>query len=235
MAYCRAIQLFLGLTKKDYAMNDQKLFIFDLDGTLIDSLEDLKHSVNYAFETMNIPARTTDDVRRAIGNGALRLIEELLPPQESHRKDEAFNYFLPHYNDHCSEQTIIYDGVIEYLTYLRTKSHIRIALLTNKPELPTKTILQRLELAKFFDRVIGGDTLPKRKPDPDGILYAIEYFSIDRKNTVMIGDSLPDIAAAKTAGVLSVGIKSGYGETDISPDYSISIFADIAHLATLQM
>jgi len=203
------------------------LIIFDLDGTLIDSLEDLKVSINYAFRTMNIPERTTDEVRCAIGNGALRLIEELIPAAHAHRKNEAFDYFIAHYNDNCAEQTVVYDGVREYLAKVRSHAEIRTALLTNKPETPTKIILQRLGLDSFFDLVIGGDTLPKRKPDPMGIIYAMEYFNFSTEQTIMVGDSIQDIEAARNAGVKSVGITSGFGNTTVIPDWSIDCFADI--------
>ncbi len=211
-------------------MSKGKLFIFDLDGTLIDSLEDLKQSVNYAFRTMGIEEKSTEDVRKAIGNGALRLIEELLPDHSSHRKDEAFNHFITHYNEHCSEQTIIYEGVREFLTHLSENPLIRIALLTNKPEEATRIILKRLELDKFFGLVIGGDTLPLRKPDPAGILHAMEFFAISKSETVMIGDSLPDIKAARAAGVRSVGIQSGFGDGSATPDVAVSKFSEIQKL-----
>ncbi len=207
-----------------------KLIIFDLDGTLIDSLEDLRHSVNFAFETMKLATRSLEAVRSAIGNGALRLIEELLPADAQDRKEEAFTLFLAHYNDHCSEKTIIYDGVREYLSKVSEHPEFHTALLTNKPEEPTRIILDKLDLAKHFELVIGGDTLPTRKPDPEGILYALNHFSVDPGDTVMVGDSLPDIAAAKGAGVKSIGISEGFGERTFEPDISINSFKEIEKL-----
>lgn len=214
-------------------MSNYSLFIFDLDGTLIDSLEDLKHSVNYAFSQMNLPERSTDEVRTAIGNGALRLIEELLPEGEEQRKNEAFELFLPHYNKHCSEKTTIYNGVREFLDQLTNRDDITVALLTNKPEEPTRIILDRLDLAKHFELVIGGDTLPERKPSAAGINHAMEKFQKSKAETIMIGDSLPDIAAAKNAGVTSVGISEGFGEREFTPDITINSFKEINTLNLL--
>ncbi len=207
-----------------------KLILFDLDGTLIDSLKDLRHSVNFAFKSMNLPTRSVDDVKRAIGNGALRLIEELLPANAQNRKEEAFNLFLAHYNDHCSEKTIIYEGVREYLSKVSENPEIHTALITNKPEEPTRIILEKLDLAKHFELVIGGDTLPTRKPDPEGIQYALNHFSVIADDAVMVGDSLPDIAAAKGAGVKSIGITEGFGERAFEPDISINSFKEIETL-----
>ncbi len=210
-----------------------KHFIFDLDGTLIDSLEDLKASINYSFKTMGLSERSTEDVRVAIGNGALKLIIDLLPEESKDRSDEAFELFLPHYNEHCSEQTHIYDGVIEYLEKVSAHPEISTTLITNKPEVPTKIILDRLNLAKYFDLVIGGDTLETRKPDPEGILFSINKFGMSPDETVMIGDSTPDMMAAKSAGVNSVGISQGYGTSDINPTWSISKFSEINGLNLL--
>lgn len=212
-------------------MTDKKLFIFDLDGTLIDSLEDIKNSVNYAFRTMNIKEKSTDEVRRAIGNGALRLIEELIPECELFRKEEAYNYYISHYNEHCSEETIVYDGVREYLQLLYQIPTVQIALLTNKPEESTKIILARLGLDIYFDLVIGGDTLPLRKPDPSGILYSMKHFSVTPSQTIMIGDSLPDIKAAHAAGVRSVGLVGGFGDGHFVPDISVRTFVEMTELS----
>lgn len=214
-------------------MKNYKLFIFDLDGTLIDSLLDLAHSINYVFRTMKLPERSVEDVKTAIGNGALRLIEELLPEDQQDRKEEAFELFLPHYNEHCSENTIIYDGVREYLSILSTMNNIDVALLTNKPEEPTQIILDRLDLKKHFKLIIGGDTLPTRKPSPEGIEFAMNKFNVGKHETVMIGDSLPDIAAAKAAGVASIGISGGFGEKEFTPDIRISNFSEITSLNLL--
>lgn len=211
-------------------MKKYKLFIFDLDGTLIDSLLDLAHSINYVFRTMELPERSVAEVKTAIGNGALRLIEELLPNDQQHRKEEAFNLFLPHYNEHCSENTIIYEGVREYLSELSDNEEICVALLTNKPEEPTQIILDRLDMKIHFKLVIGGDTLPTRKPDPAGIEFAMNKFNAAKEETIMIGDSLPDIAAAKAAGVTSIGISGGFGEKEFTPDIRISKFSDISTL-----
>lgn len=214
-------------------MKKYKLFIFDLDGTLIDSLLDLAHSINYVFRTMNLPERSVADVKTAIGNGALRLIEELLPDNQQHRKEEAFNLFLPHYSEHCSENTIIYEGVREYLSTLSDSKEINVALLTNKPEEPTQIILDRLDMKKHFKLIIGGDTLPTRKPDPAGIEYAMAKFNVTKEETLMIGDSLPDIAAAQAAGVTSIGISGGFGEKEFTPDIRIANFAEIAELGLI--
>ncbi len=214
-------------------MNNKKLFIFDLDGTLIDSLEDLKHSVNHAFSTMDLPEQSSDQVRMAIGNGALRLIEELLPENAQHLKDEAFNLFLMHYNEHCSERTVIYEGVREYLTQLSENPKVHIALLTNKPEEPTRIILDKLNLACHFELVIGGDTLPTRKPNPSGIIHAMNHFKITEEHTIMIGDSLPDIAAAKGANVRSIGISGGFGADEFNPNVRINSFKEINELQLL--
>lgn len=206
----------------------KKLFIFDLDGTLIDSIHDLAYSINYTLRTMNLRECTTDEVRNAVGMGVSKLMLDLLPEGAKDRLQEALTHLLPHYNIHCSSQTHIYEGVHEYLEKLSSDTNIFVALLTNKPEIPTHIILRNLKMNDYFDLVIGGDTLSERKPQPTGILHAMEYFGVSKESTVMIGDSRPDIDAARAAGVRSVGICGGYGETDFIPDISISAFSDLA-------
>jgi phosphoglycolate phosphatase len=213
------------------SINKTRLMIFDLDGTLIDSLQDLAASVNATFLSMRLPLRGVSDVREAIGHGALRLIEQLIPEKYKYKLQEAHTLFLEHYNENCSEKTTIYEGVIEYLEKIRLNKDLKIGLLTNKPFQPTERILKDLELAKYFDIVVGGDTLETRKPNPEGIEFIMKATGRTVDETVMVGDSIPDFDAARRAGVRCVGIQGGFGgQGSQEGDLSISKFSEINDL-----
>jgi phosphoglycolate phosphatase len=208
-----------------------RLIVFDLDGTLIDSLHDLAASVNATFLRMRLPLRGISEVRDAIGNGALRLIQELLPENYLYKLDEAHGLFLEHYTANCSEQTVIYEGVLPYLDKLKKIDDLKIGLLTNKPYAPTQKILEKLELTKYFDIVVGGDTLETRKPNPEGLEFIMKTTGRSQAETIMVGDSIPDFEAARRAAVRCIGIQGGFGGKGSSgADFNIEKFADIEKL-----
>jgi phosphoglycolate phosphatase len=209
---------------------DRDLIVYDLDGTLIDSAPDLAVSVNHALAHFGYPPRDDEHIRRSIGNGAIKLIERCLPTPDAMDTQAFYQVFLAHYIDHATEQTIPYPGVPELLERLH-RAGIRQAVLTNKPEAPSRTILERLGLMPWIDAVIGGDTLPERKPDPAGLFRLMEQFGATPERTLMVGDASPDAGAALAAGVELVLIRGGFGKSEeldeFDPEWSVENFAQL--------
>ncbi len=184
------------------------LILFDLDGTLIDSLDDLYTSVNAALEQNSLPDRTREEVRAAIGHGALRLVQNCVPAGTSELVvEKVYQSFLAHYRVQCTLGTKPYEGVEHTLDVLASRGYT-LSLITNKPIGPTLEILHSLKWTNRFQGIVGGDTLPRRKPDPAGMWWLMGKAHSDPAHTLMVGDSSPDFAAAAAAGIRSIGFVS---------------------------
>ncbi len=210
---------------------DIGLLVFDLDGTLINSLDDLATSLNFTLRTMTLPEKTMDEVRYAIGDGVRVLLTRCMPENAHDRLDEAYDIFHDHYKDHCCDATYAYEGVKELLEkYADTPK----AVLTNKNHQPTLDILKHLNLVHYFDVIVGGDSFPTRKPDPVGLLHIIETIGTTPEKTVMIGDGIPDIAVTKGTAVTSVAILDGITAEERlleqNPDYTVKSFSELLGL-----
>jgi phosphoglycolate phosphatase len=200
-----------------------KLLVFDLDGTLIDSRQDLCNSVNATLANFDLPELTDDVIAGFIGDGAAMLIRralavpgELPGGVDEEFFQEAFAYFLTYYRAHKLDFTTVYPGVMESLEALRTLpdgSPRRMAVLTNKPVGPAVAICEGLGLSPYFFRVYGGDSFSTKKPDPLGLVTLMREAGAAPEETLMIGDSEVDIQAARNAGVWALGCTFG-----LSPD-----------------
>jgi phosphoglycolate phosphatase len=189
-----------------------RLFLFDLDGTLVDSREDIVRAVNAAMMKMALPAVSQDDVIRFVGDGIEPLIRRVLhmvtgtAPSED-RVRAGVDFMLEEYRLHLIGSTCLYPGVRETLDALRGA---RLGLISNKQEEFCRRILAAFGLAGQFAVVLGGDSLPQRKPDPAPVLNAMRACDISPVETVMVGDSPADILSGKAAGVFTCGISSGF-------------------------
>jgi len=196
-----------------------RLLIFDLDGTLIDSRQDLCNSVNATLTHLGRPSLPDAVIASYIGDGASMLIRRALgdPDQveESHL-EQALTYFLDYYRVHKLDYTYVYPGVIDALTAIRqSHPHVLMAVLTNKPVHPSRAICEHFALDRFFFQNYGGNSFHTKKPDPHGLQTLIaeastlEGETITPANTVMIGDSDVDILTARNAGCRSVACTYG--------------------------
>ncbi len=179
------------------------LAIFDLDGTLVDSVEDLAASVNHALARAGLPLRHRDEVRRFIGNGARPLIERSVG-EHLDRIEEVLADWRVHYQAHLLDHTRPYPGIVELLAGARRT----LALQSNKPGPMTRRILEGLGLLSRFAVVLGGGEAPP-KPDPGGVLAILDRLGARREEAVFIGDSTMDVATARNAGVSFVGVTWG--------------------------
>jgi phosphoglycolate phosphatase len=187
-------------------------FLFDLDGTLIDSKLDLVNSVNFMLQEMRREVLPLTTVASYIGHGAPRLVADALGPDavEADRK-RGLEIFLAHYGEHSLDATRAYPGVLEGLEALQDRP---MAVLTNKPVKMGADILEALGLRKYFRAVYGGDSFEKKKPDPAGALAILKVLCAQPHEAAMVGDSGVDIQTARNAGMFAIAVNYGFGQHD---------------------
>jgi phosphoglycolate phosphatase len=185
--------------------------VFDLDGTLVDSAPDIAAAVNALFAELKLPAVELALVRRLIGDGAPVLLERaLLHVGAPYKAAELMARYSVHYSDNAVNLSKLYPDVVETLAAFRAAG-CRLGVCTNKPIGPTRAVLSAFGLGSMIEAVIGGDSLPQRKPDPVPLLTVIDMLGGTPDRAVLIGDSAVDIACAEAAGVPAIIIPSGYG------------------------
>lgn len=188
--------------------------IFDLDGTLLDTLDDLTNSVNYALERLNLPTRSKDEIRSFVGNGVEKLVELSVPEKTSYDQfAKCLLLFKKHYSENMQNQTRPYDGIIELLDYLK-KNNYNMAIVSNKFQ-EGVTDLNNHFFSKYIDVAIGKSPKMRKKPYPDTILSAIDELGVSKENCLYIGDSEVDILTAKNANVKSVSVTWGFRNEDL--------------------
>ena len=201
-------------------MSQIKAIIFDLDGTLIDSVDDLANSVNYTLGRLDLPLHTTEEIKSFVGDGIQKLIKRSLGQTHMEKFDDAFAIFMKHYGTHCTDNTVLYPEVAETISFLAEK--YSLAVLTNKSATFSHKILKALKIDSYFKEVLGGDSLPTKKPDPAGILYLADKWGLAPDQLVMVGDHATDIEVGQRAGCKTVFIEGGIGETrGLKPDFVI--------------
>ncbi len=199
------------------------LIIFDLDGTLVDSRQDIAASVNELLSNMGRPELPPERVFGFIGNGVRKLLERSLAGDPGVQEiDAALELFLPIYRRHLLDTTRPYPGVREALGAL--KPGRRMAVLTNKPTRESMTVLEGLNLSRYFGQVHGGDAFPHRKPHRMGVDALIESTGARRERTLMVGDSRVDFETAHNSEIPVSLVTYGIGAAEVRalcPDYLI--------------
>ena len=218
-----------------------KLLVFDLDGTLIDSAQDLCNSVNATLTHFDRPPLPDEAIAGYIGNGALMLVRRAFASANGARVDEQllseayYPFFLEYYRQHKLDYTYAYEGVLEALAALRTVHDQpdapprAMAVLTNKPVRPSQAICEALGLAPYFLKIYGGNSFNTKKPDPEGLLALMQEAKALPGETVMIGDSQVDVQTARNAGTWSIGCTFGLAPGSlevIPPDVLVDSPAD---------
>jgi phosphoglycolate phosphatase len=203
--------------------------VFDLDGTLVDSARDLATAVNRARGDYDLPALAVPAVVAMVGDGARALIQRALPAGWSEVAiDAALARLLDHYAQICTATTVAYPGIVAALEQLLPR--IPLAVLTNKPESMTRRILEHLDLRRFFAVVVGGDSRPTRKPDPEPLRWIATTLGVSVGDTMLIGDSAVDAHTAGAAGARFALVGWGYGVAQaaaLQPELRIASPADL--------
>ncbi len=191
-----------------------RLVMFDLDGTLVDSVPDLATAVDRMLVELGREPAGVERVRQWVGNGARVLVRRALAGGLGHsavgeaESDEALARFLDIYAD-CHELITLYPGVHELLEALSTAA-VELAVVTNKPERFVAPLLEQVGLGGYFRWIIGGDTLPQQKPDPAALLQVMRLAGVTAAQSLFVGDSRSDVLAARAAGVPCVAVSYGY-------------------------
>jgi phosphoglycolate phosphatase len=187
--------------------------LLDLDGTLVDSLEDLTDAVNHIRSFFSFQPLTEGDVRLKIGKGARYLVQQVLSDLTENDTDRALKLFLDFNRQHIADKSRLYPEIPEALHELEAQG-IRLAVISNKNEDLCTLILQALGIYDHFEVICGGDTYPERKPSPLPLLYVADKMGIAPYECVMAGDSINDILAGQQANIASIACSWGYGSAE---------------------
>lgn len=190
------------------------ILLFDLDGTLINSIPGIQKALNLMLSEHNLRRVTADEVASFVGNGPKVLVErtfKAVDPTGKWDSEKEKRLFYSHYVSTSLTGSVLYDNVLETLQFLKDKNY-PMAICTNKPQRATLRILFFLGLTDFFETVIGGDLLPFSKPHPEHLHYALRLINLKDRSAIMIGDSITDKKAAKAAKLPFVAVSYGYGQ-----------------------
>lgn len=185
------------------------LVIFDLDGTILDTLEDLTDSVNYALTEYGYPMRTMEEVRSFVGNGLLNLMRKAIAPETKEEIiKEALDRQKAYYKIHCADKTKPYEGVIELLKALKNAG-CKLAVVSNKADYAVQILCEQY-FTDIFDIAAGEKENVRKKPAPDAVNAVMEQIQVKKENAVYIGDSEVDIETAKNAGLQAILVSWGF-------------------------
>lgn len=191
-----------------------QLAIFDLDGTLLNTLEDLADSVNYVMRSFGYPERNLTEVRAFVGNGIRKLVERSAPNGTSAEEiDRMFDQFKEYYGAHCADKTKPYDGIMELLDALK-KQDMKLAVVSNKADYAVKALCEQY-FAGIFDVAVGERAGIARKPAPDTVHEVLKNLQLDKAQTVYIGDSEVDVQTAKNAEMDCIAVDWGFRDKEV--------------------
>ena len=202
----------------------KKMLIFDMDGTILYTLEDLMNSTNYALLEYGYPVRTLDEVRQFVGNGIHKLVERAVPegtPKD--RIEDVFETLEKHYKIHCMDTTKPYDGIIDLLKKLREKG-FQTAVVSNKVDFAVQDLVDDF-FRGLFDIAIGEREGVRKKPAPDSVYEVMKAFHLAKEDVVYIGDSDVDFETAKNAGVDYILVEWGFRDRSFLESLGAAVFA----------
>lgn len=204
-----------------------KAVLFDMDGTLLDTLEDLCDSTNHALAQMGYPLRGIEEIRRFIGNGAEKQIRRAVPEGTSEGKImETLAAFRAYYQDHCQIKTKVYDGLLDMLSELKEKG-VKMAVVSNKPDAAVKK-LSREYFGDRLDYAIGPSDGVRCKPYPDMAEEALKALGVEKKDAVFVGDSEVDVQTGLNAGLDVIAVSWGFRSREVVIEAGAKMIADDA-------
>lgn len=196
-------------------MKQYSTYIFDLDGTLLDTIQDLAASVNYALSQCRMPERTLDEVRRFVGNGVRLLMIRAVPDGEDNpRFQEAFDIFRSHYLEHSLDTTAPYPGIMEMLQRLKANGK-RMAVVSNKLDTATKELIRHF-FGNLIEVAIGENEAAgvRKKPAPDTVNEALRQLGVGKEDAVYVGDSDVDLQTARNSGLPCISVLWGFRDRE---------------------
>jgi len=207
------------------------LIVFDLDGTLVDSLPDLAAAANYALGRLGLPERPLEAHRQMIGGGEHNFVRRFLGPEHQHLFDEALRLYLEHYSRHLGDLSRLYPGVKETLGRLSPRE---MAVLSNKREDLARQVVHIMGIADYFAQVRGGDSYGVLKPAAEGLSALIRELGANPAQTLMVGDKPEDVQAGRGAGTRTAALTCGYADPDAilaaAPDHLLNSFTGLTTL-----
>lgn len=224
---------------------DRFLLIFDLDGTICNSILDIKEVLNSVMLELNLEEFSTEQVRKMIGSGFHFLINQAIAKQDVLSRtriesEDLMKLFEKKYFEilGLAENTKVYEGIVDLLEdllqYKKSNKNLKISILTNKKEKATKVLLEKLDLNKYFDFVAGDGTFAERKPHPLTVTETIKALDCSLENTFIVGDGLNDVLVAKNSGIKCIWVGYGYTKLeeiqDFTPEYKVKTVADLRKL-----
>lgn len=202
-----------------------KAVIFDLDGTLLNTLEDLKNSVNYGLRTYAMPERTLEEIRNFVGNGVQRLIGLAMPEGASKEEEEkVFVAFKEHYKIHCNDKTDLYPGISDLLLELKQRG-FPMAIVSNKLQEGVDALTEQY-FKEYLTTAIGAKDGIRKKPAPDSVLEALRLLGVSREQAVFVGDSEVDIATARNAQMDCITVTWGFRTRKEQEEAGADTFVD---------
>lgn len=199
--------------------------IFDLDGTLLNTLQDLKNALNFAMNKMGYPERTLNEVRNFVGNGISLLVKRAVPEGTSENDfQKALDIFMGYYSEHLSDCTRPYEGVTELAEKLKIQGK-KLAIISNKTDDAAQDVVNHF-FGGLFQLVVGKrDDLPS-KPAPDSVYYVMEKLNCEKSDCIYIGDSEVDVQTAHNADLPCIGVTWGYRDRDVFVSHNAEYIAD---------
>ncbi|KAA3613077.1 MAG: HAD family hydrolase [Calditrichaeota bacterium] len=205
-----------------------ELIIFDLDGTLAETRQDIADAANYMLAQLKLPTLPEATITSYVGNGIKKLIERCLPGSSESLREQGFNFFVEFYANHLADNTYLYPGVLNILKELR---QLKMAVLSNKAQRFTEEIIHKLDIENYFKIVMGSNPHFPKKPAPDSINHIIETLDCSKQKTIIIGDTKNDIIAGKAANIHTCAVTYGFRSKEkllkYNPDFMIDSIVEL--------
>lgn len=210
----------------------KRLIVYDLDGTLVDTQEDIAQAVNYALESLRAPARPADEIRRFVGWGLRELMATCLATTDPSLIDRGVALFEACYRQHLLDHSRLYPGGRDALEHFKDRHQ---AVLTNKPNPFACDLLEGLGVGRYFVEIIAGNSGYPKKPDPTSLLALMERLGVSAAHTILVGDSPIDIQTGRRAKVLTIVVSHGFSDEQAlqaaQPDAQVKDFDALLELA----